>query len=152
MRYFLLVRSYLTNSLRLFSLSCLAFQSWGSPLTLKTKLKRKGDYVSNSSSMKRWLKKIPTAMREINAEQSNITHIDIQWKQKKVTKTFAKSKKPKAVYTCTLQFTIKYESLSASEEAPLQIATPAPLTVNSRCDKFLANNDIESLIRSNSNT
>jgi len=140
----------LSKTLTVFALSSLSLQAWGAP-SIKTKTKRKGQYVSDSKVMKAWLKRMPTAIKEIDPSEANITHIDIKWKQSKSTKVVARSKR-KASYTCTLQLTIKYESLSNGEAAPSQVAMPDPLTVNSRCDTFLAKNDIESIVRSNTSS
>lgn len=134
------------KSLTLLSL-CASFHVWSAPRIL-TKSKRKGVYVSDTSAMKAWLKKMPHSLKEIQSDNVSITNIDVKWKQKKVARKVAKAKKRVPSYTCTLELTIKFEDVSNGEAAPSQVATPAPLTVNSRCDTFLANNDIEALIKS----
>lgn len=151
MRYFLFVQGMLSKTLTVLALSSLSLQAWAAP-SIKTKSKRKGHYVSDSKVMKAWLKKMPAAIKEIDPSEANITHIDIKWKQSKNTKVIAKSKRKAPSYTCTLQLTIKYESLSNGEAAPSLVATPDPLTVNSRCDTFLAKNDIETIVRSNTSS
>lgn len=102
--------------------------------------------------MKAWLKKMPSRLKEIDSADATITNIDIKWKQKKVARKVAKAKSKAPSYTCTVELTIEFENNSNGEVAPSQTAQMDPLTVNSRCDTFLAQNDIEALVKSNTSS
>ncbi|MEZ4815273.1 MAG: hypothetical protein R3A80_08735 [Bdellovibrionota bacterium] len=129
----------------------LSFQSWGAS-SIKTKSHKKGVYVSDATTMKTWLKKMPQAIKEVHSANVNITGIDVKWKQKKIAHKARKSKGRSPSYSCTLHLTIKFEDVSNGESAPSQVASPDPLTVNSRCDTFLARHNLEAIIKSNTNS
>jgi hypothetical protein len=107
--------------------------------------------------MKAWLKKMPAAFRDIGAQSSavKITNIDVKWKQTNTVRPIARLKRKarsKPTYTCTLRLTIEYQDSASGEESPDLVATPSPITVNSRCDTFLAKNNLIVPLEENSNS
>ncbi len=103
--------------------------------------------------MKAWLAKIPGVLKQLpgKKEDLKITNIDVKWKQSNTVRVAQRSKKKankQVSYTCTLNLTIEYQDATNGEEAPEQTAFPEPITVNQRCDAFLAKNNLPALVQS----
>jgi len=146
MRYIPKVLNRLTKITKFLAIFA-SLSLWAQSTSIKTH-GTPGSRVSDDRRMKEWLAKIPVSLQEINTHDSDvkITHIDIKWNQSKKLRTVAKLKRrsiKKSTYTCTLHLTIEYQDSANGEESPNLVATPAPFTVNSRCDTYLAKNNFD---------
>ncbi len=112
-----------------------------------TKSKRPGHFISDNPTMKTWLKKLPGAFSTIPTRKSavKITNIDVKWKQTNTVRSIAKTRRKtrtEVSHTCELRLTINYQDTASREENPEMVTTARPITVNSRCDTFLAKNNL----------
>jgi len=106
---------------------------------------KRGVKISNSDAMKSWLAKMPIKFTPVSRESVKVSNIDVKWKQTKLVHQVARARhkaRSVASYKCTLNLTITYQDASNDELAPEQIETTAPITVNSRCETFMAQNPV----------